>query len=294
MVQTGTARAPGELGASLVRRLRIARRFVTSLYRSRRERALFRDVRTYCMFVGYARSGHSVVGALLDAHPEAIVADEVDVLQYVAAGFSHEQIFHLLLARSRRQAGKGRVKGGRDGKTYSYDVPGQWQGRFTQLRVIGDSTAGRSTQRIAERPELMSRLQATMSGMQVKLIHVFRNPFDTIATMNLRSGRPLQDGIERYFANCATIEALERRLPRDAVFNLRQEALIEQPDAVLPQLCRFLGLEPHEAYVRACADILYRSPSKSRERVAWPPSLIRMASERIDTFAVLRGYSFDV
>jgi hypothetical protein len=222
MAHSDLAGSPDQLGLSVAKRLRIARRFVTSLYRSRGERSLFREVRTYCMFVGYARSGHSVVGALLDAHPEAIVPDEVDVLQYVAAGFSRVQIFHLLLARSRRQAGKGRVKGGRDGKTYSYHVPGQWQGCFTRLEVMGDSTAGRTTQRIRARPELVERLQDTMAGTQVKLIHVFRNPFDTISTMNLRSGRPLEDGIERYFTNCATIGALERRLPADSVLHLRR------------------------------------------------------------------------
>ena len=293
MVHSELARSSQQLGTSVARHLRMARRFVTSLYHSRGERALFRDVRTYCMFVGYARSGHSIVGALLDAHPEAIVPDEVDVLQYVAAGFNRDQIFHLLLARSRRQAGKGRTKGGRDGRTYSYSVPGQWQGRFTQLRVMGDSTAGRSTQRIAERPELMDQLRATMGGTQVKLLHVFRNPFDTISTMNLRSGRALEDGVERYFANCATIVALERQLPQGVVLNLRQEDLINQPDESLLHLCRFLDLEPDEAYVRACAEILYRSPSKSRERVGWPPKLIRAVHDRIETFEVLRGYSFD-
>jgi hypothetical protein len=35
------------------------------------------------LFVGYSRSGHSLVGALLDAHPEIPVAYEANALKLV-------------------------------------------------------------------------------------------------------------------------------------------------------------------------------------------------------------------
>jgi hypothetical protein len=54
------------------------------------------------MFVGHNKSGTSMVGSLLDAHPEVILSDEADALDYVRAGFSREQIFHILLGQSRR------------------------------------------------------------------------------------------------------------------------------------------------------------------------------------------------
>lgn len=34
-------------------------------------------VQAYVMFVGYPRSGHSIIGALLDAHPDAILEDRI-------------------------------------------------------------------------------------------------------------------------------------------------------------------------------------------------------------------------
>ena len=37
----------------------------------------------FCLFVGYSRSGHSLVGALLDAHPEITIAHQVNGLKLV-------------------------------------------------------------------------------------------------------------------------------------------------------------------------------------------------------------------
>ena len=183
---------PG-LGARVYDSLRLAKSYVTSYYQSRGEHALYDQVKTYCMFVGHARSGGSITGALLDAHPNIVLADEMDVLNQVAAGFSRDQIYHMLIARAQRQSHKGRTKGGRDGKVYSYLVPGQWQGRFTDLRVIGGSKAGFSTQRLARDPSLLARLQQTVGSAEVRIIQIIRNPFDTISTMNIRAGRALEE-----------------------------------------------------------------------------------------------------
>ena len=37
------------------------------------------DVKTFVVFVGFARSGHSIVGALMDAHPDMVIAYEYNV-----------------------------------------------------------------------------------------------------------------------------------------------------------------------------------------------------------------------
>lgn len=43
--------------------------YVSSAVKSRRYRDDLAPVRTFIMFVGHPRSGHSLVGSLLDAHP---------------------------------------------------------------------------------------------------------------------------------------------------------------------------------------------------------------------------------
>ena len=47
-----------------------SRLYLASMPQGSDDRALFDDLKTYCMFLGYPRSGHSLIGALLDAHPD--------------------------------------------------------------------------------------------------------------------------------------------------------------------------------------------------------------------------------
>src|SRR4051794_27905037 len=162
-------------------RLMLTQAYLVSSYRGRKNRNLFDGVETYCMFIGYPRSGHSLIGSLLDAHPSAIIAHELDALKFVAAGFNKDQLYQLLLDNSRRFARKGRAWTG-----YTYGVPGQWQGRFDKLHVIGDKKGGRSTLQLAENPELLHRLRKTVAT-DIRFIHTIRNPYDNIATMHKRA-----------------------------------------------------------------------------------------------------------
>jgi hypothetical protein len=48
----------------------------------------FPDLSTLCLFIGHPRSGHTLGGALLDAHPNAVIAQKLDVLGLVLDGLS--------------------------------------------------------------------------------------------------------------------------------------------------------------------------------------------------------------
>ena len=65
------------------KRIDLMRRRAFTTYQNWAEPTTFRDVETFCFFVGHTKSGCSLLGALLDAHPDAIVADEADALRYV-------------------------------------------------------------------------------------------------------------------------------------------------------------------------------------------------------------------
>jgi hypothetical protein len=289
--------AKGGAGAGLFRseayrRLNLARRYALSAYRARMSPGLFQPVQTFCLFVGHNKSGASLTSALLDAHPDAICADEEDSLQYVPAGFRREQIFHLLLWGSRREALKGRVTARRL-TPYSYQVPGQWQGRHRTLRVIGESTTGTTTRRIAGDPGLLDRLQAVMGSVEVKLIQVIRNPYDPISVMMVRGRRSFENSIEHYFASCDTLLDLRRRLAPERLHAVRYEEFVRDPETVLAGLCRFLGLEPEAGYLRACAGILHEAPATHRQLVPWDTPRIEAVARRIAGYDFLHGYSFE-
>ena len=94
------------------------------------------------MFTGYPRSSHSLVGAILDAHPEIIIPHEYDVINnwniYRNKTLSKYHLFSDLHQLSREQAmfqmrskfPNGKFEG------YGYHVPGLWQGGYqTKIKV---------------------------------------------------------------------------------------------------------------------------------------------------------------
>jgi hypothetical protein len=268
-------------------------RFATSLVDAARRRADLRQASTYCLFIGHGRSGHSIVGSLLDAHPEAIVSDELDAVRYIRLGFRRDQVLALSLDRSRRLAAGERRKAGREGKTYSYFVPGWANGRFDRLRVVGDSTAGSAVHAMRDRPGLIELIDRRMHGLGVRYVHVARNPYDNISTMTIRRGRTLDDAIAAYFADCETLLAIRRELGRERLHDLRHEDLILDPRPRLAELCLFLDLPALPDYLDACAGILFSSPSRSRSNVAWTPEQIERVAGQIERIDFLAGYSFD-
>jgi hypothetical protein len=256
------------------------------------QRRVFEDVKFYCMFVGYPRSGHSLVGSLLDAHPNMVLAHELDALRYLAAGFSRNQIFWLILQRE--------VEFGRAGRTwrgFDYSVPNQWQGRFERIFVIGDKKGGRSTVRLRDAPQQLAQLKRTI-GLPIKLIHVTRNPFDNIATMTRRGHErhghaSLKEFAEAYFSRCEAVSNIELSHDAEDVIHFKLEALIQDPQVALTGLCEFLGVEAIPDYLRACREVVFGSPHKSRYEMPWTPELVREVEYRMSDFAFLAEYSFD-
>ena len=120
---------------------------LTYVLETLKDKKTFQNVDKYCMFIGYPRSGHSLVGSLLDAHPNIIIAHELNALNFVDMGFNQQQIYYLILKNSRKLATQGRESSG-----YSYEVHHQWQGKFRELKVIGDKKGGDSTSKLRYNP----------------------------------------------------------------------------------------------------------------------------------------------
>ena len=275
----------------------LARIFPPTLARGLRHADAFRDIEAVCLFVGYPRSGHTLVGALLDAHPDAVIAHEMDLLRFVYARFFRSQLCAMLVDNARRAAATGHTWG-----TYAYAVPGQWQGRFRRIRVIGDKHGEATSVRLHFSPSLLERTARTFRH-PVKLIHVIRNPYDNIATISRKphtiqpalappSGDVLRDAIEYYFALCAAVERV-RRAGRYDVMDVRHEAFVADPAASLTAIGRFLGLAMDDDYLRAASAIVNPAPLPSRTSIDWPAPRIAEVAERMRAFPFLEGYGFE-
>jgi hypothetical protein len=238
-------------------------------------------------FIGYPRSGHSLVGSLLDAHPDIVIAHELDALERIERSCEKLALWSAILENSRALAATGR-----QWEEYSYGVPGQWNGRFRDLRVLGDKKGGRSTLRLGERPELLEALRRTVQ-VRCQFIHVIRNPYDNISTISRRRGTELAEAIDDYFGRCEIVGRIRAQLSPPDWYDLQHEELVANPAEELTKLCRFLEQRCDPQYLLDCSRIVFAFAHRSRHEAPWTPELISRVLERLARFNFLQGYTFD-
>lgn len=244
----------------------------------------------FCLFIGYPRSGHSLIGALLDAHPNMAIAHEVNVLERFMEGEDRHRIFYRIIAACQVQASCGRMS-----DEYSYAVPDSWQGKFTQLKVIGDKKGGGTTGLLANNPQLLVNFRQEIN-MPLRFIHVWRNPFDNITTMLLRAqkageNKSLDTVINEYLALARANARLRFEL-KGELFEISHEDFVSAPEEKLKRICLFLGIEPDENYLKNCASIVYKSTTPSRNKIDWPREKIEEVMTRKAEFDFLAEYTF--
>jgi hypothetical protein len=267
--------------------------YFRSMHQAGAHREAFTGVHTYVTFIGIGRSGTTLIGSLLDAHPRIIMANQETSLKYMHPRlFSRFQVYWLLCQNSRQRADNRTGGGG-----YSYAVKDQWQGRFEKLAVIGDkSKSAQDVTWLTSSPRLLDRM-AALTGARIRMMHVIRNPFDTIATRSVRRKLSLEKISREYFALCDKLVRLIQRLDSISEYDVARipvylEDFIEDPVQHLAIVCKNLGVEAGYDYLRDCAKIVKRSPHKSRYEVKWDPALIEAIQEKLRRFPFLARYSF--
>ena len=275
---------------NLGRKAWLARQYVRSALFAGRHARDFDAVETFCMFVGYPRSGHSLVGSLIDAHRHAIIAHELNALKCRRYGFSRRQIYFMLRENSQVfTEHKGRSYSG-----YSYRVPNQWQGRYEKLRVIGDKFGDRSIEAIMTWPWALDKLQATI-GIPMKFVHVIRNPFDNISTIRKKTGRARRDmdqSIDWYFSLVEGCHQLRER-HGEAVIDFYLEKMIADPKAELGRLTAFLGLDAPDDYLADCASIVFDKPRKTQRDAEWTPDHVKRVREWMQRYDFLANAGYE-
>ncbi len=153
-----------------------AKLYVGSALGAARSNPRFEDLRHFSFFIGYARSGHTLVASMLNAHPEVVIANELDAVRFVR---------HRFLRRS--------CTGSYSSETSGSD-PQIERGPGTSTRFPGSSKVGSNdsgcwaTRGPGRRSSRSPRIRACLDrlrrrvGVPIRVVHVTRNPFDNIAT----------------------------------------------------------------------------------------------------------------
>lgn len=276
-------------------------------------------VEAFVFFVGWQRSGHSIIGSLLDGHPDVVIAHELflfsNLPQFIFMEDAKAQLFHSLYISSIRASKAGARSQYHNEKGYNLHLENSWQGSFRKLRVIGDKTAGDVTNSFSHDAIMFRYLLNRLSeivGVPLKVINVVRNPFDMVATLTLYRGSTVRNvkvhaTETNKYNNTSLLEWSTGVILRkaEALYRIEQnnydwsfmrlysEDFIEDPKATMAALCTFLGIECTEKYLQQCADKTFSSVSKSRHLIVWNPYIVAEINSVIQTVPFLRRYSFD-
>ena len=137
-------------------------------------------VRKFVLFLGSGRSGSSILGSIMDAHPNVVIAH-----QLLNRGFevyaSKTALFNALYSKSVNDASGSR---GSSQKGYSLGVEGLWQGSYDKhIEVIGDKCGGRIITSYSEnRDKFLEHYRQLQNTLSIP-IKPIRNPFDMIASL---------------------------------------------------------------------------------------------------------------
>ncbi len=272
------------------------------------------NVEKFIVFVGYPRSGSSITGSLLDAHPNAIIAHEFylftklrDKPELIS---SKRDLFNELYVNSYLSMLEGWRNSKANTKGYTLEVEGLYQGRFNQtLKVIGDKTAGDTANLFDLHPWLShtpyyKRLQQTV-GIPLYIIHVIRNPFDLIATSTMyvhearqaaSKAHKLYDPVRTkmnfhsVFRKAAAVQRLKSlQLP---VLDVHLVDLVTMPVETMKSICAFLDLTCSQDYLHKCKKKVFGSLSKSRELIDWPHSLKEQVEREQKKYPFFSRYSY--
>ena len=277
-------------------------------------RSVTSKIKTFVLFVGIARSGHSIIAAILDSHPHIVVTNELDVFRRINNHSSKASLFYLIWKRSCKIAGRGGLE--YSGKGYSLSVDGSWQGAYqSYINVIGDKHGGRIAKEFLGNPELfqshLNKLRSLVK-MPIKVIHVIRNPYDNIATIalythfdknhkNISTTKKnnktinieaviLDKTISYYFKLFQASELMRQQFNLD-VMDVHGKDLITNPTVIVNKMCDFLRVPCSNNYLNTVGRKIFSSESKTRYKVAWTDEQLSEIRENILKYDTLRRYS---
>jgi hypothetical protein len=245
---------------------------------------VFPNLKHFLLVIGSGRSGSTLIGAILDAHPRAKIANETTASTIFWRDLSGEAILREISENADLRRQRGRLSEG-----YDYSIERLAPQAESDVAIAGDKVWNPATLLLHGDARLLDRLE-TVLGVPVKMIHAIRNPFDVIATMHARSGASLADRARWYFMFSEAVAALHARVDPSRFIDCWHEELLEDPAKEIERLTTFLKLDCPRSYVDAAARRMFREPKTTRTNVEWDAGIEQRIRQRMLEFPFLRRY----
>jgi len=259
------------------------------------------DINKFCLFVGYARSGSSAVGSIIDAHPNAIISHEVNILTPILRkGWEKDKVFSAIIKRSSKLNKKGRWSGGVKGEVYKHVIEGQIKNKNSIINVIGDKKSDKTTRTlrskantdINKRRDKIKRkidMVQEVTTLPCMFIHVIRNPYDMISAQ-IQSSKSFN--FTHFRQSVKTMSIMKEMYPSQWI-DIYHDDLIKEPRKEVCRIIDFLGLKQDEKHIEASVKHLNFTPTQRRLEIDWNKSLKKKIKGKIiKDFEFFNRYSF--
>ena len=202
-------------------------------------------------------------------------------------------------------------------KGYTLKVEGLWEGTYDDhIEVIGDKSGGMTTKQYrTNKQKFVKNFQKLKQSIHIplRIIHVLRNPFDMISTnaiyiknssmlkylkkhpgqVDVIDSSKLQGHINVLFVKFQTVtEVMNEIFGRENVLDIHNCDLVADPRGTLTKIFDFLEVSTTEHYLDVCAEKVFKSVSRSRDLMEWPPELREMVETKMKEYEMLSRYSF--
>ena len=228
-------------------------------------------------FVGEGRSGHTIVSAILDSHPNIRLAEEQKyITKWWRDKWSKEKIIDAC-----KKCGHGKER-----KLKALPGSLKWE---DPLLYVGDKCGWDAVNLVRKQgadTDVLNQFGNHMD-MSVKVIHTIRNPYENLSSwMNSPKykrvwpdtyyrGRQLIKRYSRFY------RAANELTSKYNVFNLYNEELCLDPKNLLVRLCAYLEIPIVTPWIENAANSVFKTPNKISDTIGWPEELYDMIGWRI-------------
>jgi len=280
-----------------------------------------RRIGKFLLFFGSGRSGHSIIGSMLDAHEHVVISHEYHLFRhwdYLKRRTEEEwraNIYSELYIKSRKDSVGIRQD---NAKGYTLGISGLWQGTYdSYISIIGDKSGGSTRQEFMKDKELFRRRVKELADIlqiPLRFIHVVRNPFDHVASRvlydhvadisavhafkkKLKDRKLFHDSLvvsvtKKMVSSYEAEEEMIAVFNTDNILKIKTEDLIKRPRDVLIRIANFLDLPVTDRYLDLCVAKVYRNSSHARDYISWPTAAKKLLESSIQEHKFLSGYSF--
>lgn len=255
------------------------------------------NLETFVSFCCPGQSGHTIVAAILDSHPNCMIADE---LRPIWRKWPKEKVLQRCYEDS-----KNRVKSKKTYRNNVADLSNLYKGTYAgDLKVLGckcgwDVLGPQLDKKV---PDLgvrrLKRFEAILRPIQHKIIHCVRNPFDIVANWNQGSKRKKAGlrGPEGLLNAVNVIEKYSRAIWRIYyregfdILKITNEDLCSNPKLEIEKICNFLDLPIEKSWLNACVKEVKPVHRRVNE-IAWNEEAIERLNDLIRDYHFYESYS---